>query len=225
MAGVRLAFVLIGLATTSPAPQVDLGCLNGSGAPDSSVNCQPSLTSPDPNSLISESSVQAIISGLELNSTSVRFRGCPGHKFETQGRQSDDKIVYYIYYNSDLNYADPTNIAPIAHELGHVFQSKSLGSFDGLKSEPREAVELGADYLAGYAFKNFLYTTAPSNLQQSLDLVGSFQNSQDPHGFPAQRTSAFRQGFIRTTRVKEDVQTAYSNFLRANLYSLLQGTS
>ena len=60
---------------------------------------------------------------------------------------------FTIYYPTGDQITQGSYIAPLLHEMGHVFQLKQAGSYQKLKDpgNSKERIELGADFIAGLA--------------------------------------------------------------------------
>jgi hypothetical protein len=86
---------------------------------------------------------------LDLNAEHVRFIGCSAALFMTDPGE-DDPTVYYPA--TDEKRVNPQLVAPLIHELGHVYQLKRWGSAAKVREASRdskERIELGADFIAG----------------------------------------------------------------------------
>ncbi|MFO1219648.1 MAG: hypothetical protein U1E89_14875 [Burkholderiaceae bacterium] len=113
-------------------------------------------------------------------------------------------------------------LAPIVHELAHVMQMRIAGGLAALRASGLDSrqIELGADFLAGFVFSEALRHVDIDEFQNNLSLIGSYyERTDEAHGTPAQRVSAFRIGAVRAPPYHEfDVQTA-SRYFGANDYT------
>lgn len=137
--------------------------------------------------------IQAVMALFGIPPSLVEFKSCPGARFAAMpdGKRKNHFIVQYPA-DSRSNY-----IAPISHELGHVFQMRIAGSLEALDSRANSLkIELGADFLAGLAFNKKLSKLNNLEFEANLKLIGSYEQKADNHGNPDQRTQAFRIGKV-----------------------------
>jgi hypothetical protein len=185
----------------------------------------------DPLSVASNVLLQKTVDGLELTAVVIEFYGCTKATFKTgvgRGR-GPRRSVYKIYYPvgagaKDLDFEN--YLAPIVHEIGHIYQSEKAGSFGDLKLKYcTEQIELGADFLAGFAFANVIKVNDLSSFQQSLQLLGDYADgAANSHARPPDRTAAFRMGyFVRFKSGVTDVDLAYQHFLHADFFIAATG--
>lgn len=138
--------------------------------------------------------IQAVMALFGIPQSLVAFKSCPGGRFAVM---PDSALSGYfvVQYPAD---AHANYVAPVTHELGHVFQIRIAGSLEALDSKVNSRkIELGADFLAGMAFNQKLSHLSNLEFETHLKLLGSYERKVDDHGNPDQRTQAFRIGFIR----------------------------
>ncbi len=143
----------------------------------------------------------------------VSFIGCSAAPFVTfpgHGLSSSKPTIYYPT-GGELSLDD--YIAPLLHELGHVFQLKHAGSYEKLMTaldNSIERVELGADFIAGFGASHL--GLEPRAFLINLSLFGSYNNQDsDNHGRPEDRTAAFREGYFYSNK-HATVADSYSDF-------------
>ncbi|UED34239.1 hypothetical protein [Rhizobium ruizarguesonis] len=215
----RVALILLGLSFTSVANSSDIdGYLyaDGQNRNNSDQKC------PDDSLDIASSDyVRKAIDFLSLNDVLITFVGCPEAAFKTGGGFKDrvtKKKKFLIQYPTTVsgeNLRSEEYIAPIVHEIGHVYQIKAAGSPGELKQGScSERIELGADFLAGFVFANGLGVANKKDFQESLRLLGDY--SDDPawsHSIPEDRTAAFRSGYYMVQKRKiHQLDDAYTIF-------------
>jgi len=173
------------------APQAEQGCLyaNGDGI-DATEGC-----AKDPLQLASLMALQRARVALSLQETEIRLIGCKMGSFKTSQGSHPTKRSYLIYYPI-LDGPVAAYVAPLTHELSHVFQMERAGGLGKFIADYPDSKrrELGADFLTGVVFKNASFQ-ANQDFQTNLDLIGKFREMRkNAHGTPAQRASAFRIG-------------------------------
>jgi hypothetical protein len=135
---------------------------------------------------------------LALLSDEIEFIGCAGASFKTFPVKTEPSFKFRIFYRASNNLKSQEYLAPILHEIGHVYQLRQAGSIQSLLQSldnSAERIELGADFLAGFAAHKLGINVALA--QRSLFLVGSYRSDvRDSHGRPEDRTSAFRYGYF-----------------------------
>jgi hypothetical protein len=174
----------------------------------------------DPLRMESSEHVKGAIRFLSLDDVIITFVGCPEAKFKTGGgfkvRATKKKkfLIQYPTIVSGKRLGADEYIAPIVHEIGHVYQIKLAGSLGELKSGPcSERIELGADFLAGFVFSNGLGLADKKAFQESLLLLGDYSDDPTSHGQPADRTSSFRSGYFMAKKRKiRHLDDAYTIF-------------
>lgn len=169
--------------------------------------------SSDPLLLARVDSVRGAIAQLRLDGSRVIFTGCRKAPFMTTvrpGIRAAD-LRYVIYYPLGLK-ADEY-VAPIAHELAHVFQIESAGGFDALKRSLSSArIELGADFVVGLVASRSGIISRPM-FQHSVHLIGRYrEEAAQAHGSPEQRVSAFRFGYFLATGRESSIETSHQFF-------------
>lgn len=150
---------------------------------------------------------------LDINPREVRFIGCAAAPFVTFPAFGLSNSAPTIYYPTGVQLAQGDYLAPLLHELGHVFQLKQAGSYEKLKSTAggsTERIELGADFLAGAAAGRL--GLEPKSFLLNLSLVTDYNNG-DPnyYGRPEDRAAAFRYGFFDPEK-QRPFADAYADF-------------
>ena len=144
--------------------------------------------------------VLAVMQTFNIPTNVVVFQACPGGRFSVMPDSTDSKRFLVRYPST----ARGNYLAPIVHELAHVVQMRNAGGLDALN--PREnsrRIELGADFLAGLAFKESLKHLNGVDFETNLQLAGSYNVEINDHGLPEHRTQAFRRGWIRKAPFQE----------------------
>jgi hypothetical protein len=165
--------------------------------------------------------VRAAIRGLGIGDMDVRFIGCAGIGFKISGGHKDlltKRRQFALYYPTQkigktLNSKE--YIAPVVHELSHVYQIERAGGQAKLRDNfCKERIELGADFITGFLFYSTLRIDAAANFQESLHLLGDYADgAHDSHARPTDRTGAFRSGYYMTAKRQiSDLGEAYSIF-------------
>lgn len=145
--------------------------------------------------------VQALISAMSLDDVDIVFLECTRFGFSANSSRSGGKFRGIITYPSQPKGSINPQVAPLAHELGHIVQLKQAGGLAKLKQLlPSVERELGADFLAGYALRRMLTNQNVTDFSTSRDLPGQYATSTDDHGAPLLRTNAFRRGFYYSDR-------------------------
>jgi hypothetical protein len=212
----KISFLPLNVASTAVALLALILSGLPSGADDINPNLQNHAQSrtcdpKDPLHIKTEPMVRNMMDTLGLNAAEIEFLQCPGSPFFTSGSlDSSHNLVFRITYPDGLEKSQ--YLAPITHELGHVYQLSHAGSLAALRKQMHDSmlrIELGADFLAGVAFKRNLPASDLILLEQNLMLTGDFTGTN--YGSPAQRTSAFRMGYF--SRIGEkSVDDASGNF-------------
>lgn len=205
------------VSADSPLPD----CLHASPpSPGSTDQCEP-----DPKGLSNSAMIEAAEATLGLAPTDLEFTGCRNALFQTTVARTIPglalKVTYPILPGVDL----PEYVAPIVHELCHVYQLKQAGGFSRLEEQLNpyfERAELGADFLTGVVLRGLSLPT--STFELSKYVSGSYKrNLSAPHGVPHERTSAFRLGYFFDRRVT-DLGTKY-RFFQDDLFATLRPSS
>ena len=147
----------------------------------------------DPLSLAQERNIQEVISAFGLTTVHIKFKGCEFAEFATGPTAATQTFV--ITYPLIENRSEATYLAPITHELAHVFQIVNAGSYASLRQISIKRIELGADFLTGVIFANFLKNVDINKFQHNLNLIGLYNDiPETAHGTPEERIGAFRRG-------------------------------
>lgn len=150
---------------------------------------------------------------LRISPKQVRFIGCGEAPFVTFPALGLSNSQFTIYYPTGAQLKHDDYLAPLLHELGHVFQMKEAGGYAKLKdsvSDSIERIELGADFIAGFGADRL--GLEPSSFLLNLSLVGSYNNRDlDNHGRPEDRAAAFRQGYFYKDK-QTTIVTSYADF-------------
>jgi len=143
----------------------------------------------------------------------IRFIGCAAAPFDTFPPLGLSKSQFTVYYPTAVQLTHDEYVAPLLHEMGHVFQLKQAGSYAKLKAsldDATERIELGADFMAGIGADRL--GLEPKAFLLNLSLVGSYNNRDfDYHGRPEDRASAFRNGYFYQDK-QATVADSYSDF-------------
>jgi hypothetical protein len=146
----------------------------------------------------------------ELSPKEIGFVGCDIAPFSARIDRSEPELHFEILYNSTLDRGAST--IAILHELGHVYQLKQVGSHAGLMlaaHQDLERVELGADYLSGFAIGRL--HMSEKDFDVGLALVGSYAIQSSPHGLPHERSSSFNYG-VTDGKTGDSVTSLYVHF-------------
>ena len=131
--------------------------------------------------------------GLDIDIETIRFQTCNSPSFNTAMVGS----AVTVNYPTAMPFGKI--VGALTHELGHVYQLRRAGSTANLLGElgnSRERIELGADFLAGFVFRNFVSGATRADFQTSVALVGDYDDAAGPgHGTPEERVAAFRTGY------------------------------
>jgi hypothetical protein len=146
---------------------------------------------------------------LGLSSKEIGFIGCDIAPYYARVDRSEPALHFEIVYNS----ADARSSSTIAllHELGHAYQLKQAGSYEGLLSSANqklERIELGADYLAGLMVGRLHMSEKDLD---GLALVGSYAVHSGPHGLPHERSESFNYG-VTAGKTSESIASLYDGF-------------
>lgn len=218
-----LASLLVTLRHGSSAATIrhDDNCLFAVTEGNDAVPVVPCAES-DPLKLASHPDIRKAMDVLGLPPHIVRFQGCEKMRFSVMQEQAKDgSRRYLIRYPSNVGEAV---IAPMTHELAHVFQSEMAGGLIAARKlfASSKRIELGADFLAGIVFAQALPHLPYKQFQHNIELTGLYvEPNHIAHGTPSDRTTAFRRGaFFKFDGFVKDVRTANTHF-RENLYGEL----
>jgi hypothetical protein len=171
-------------------------CLNLSPSPNQFNPTDHPDCSKDPLDLSNDKAVRNGEALLDITPQEIRFIGCepaPFVTFPAVGLNSK----FTIYYPTGIQLAHDKYVAPLLHEMGHVFQLKQAGSYKKLKAsldDSIERIELGADFIAGLGANRL--DLEPNTFLINLNLVGGYSKGAQDHGRPEDRAAAFRNGYF-----------------------------
>jgi hypothetical protein len=168
----------------------------------------------DPLRLADQAFISSVIGQLGLAGAQINFVGCRQTTFATA---MTSQHVYRITYPSALSISLSSYLAPITHELGHVFQIEGAGSIHAVRerlNNSSERIELGADFLAGIEYRRNMSVENRGEFERNFQLLGNYGSGG--HGSPEDRIAAFRKGFYYTLGVGGIV--AASNDFQFNGY-------
>ena len=205
------AFTLCAAATAALSQEVCFALDTDPGPTLEREGCQR-----DPLRLEHLPEVENAVAGLAIPAARIALWGCRKTKFETAAPVSASSSTgqYKIYYPL-LERPTHDYVAPIIHELGHVYQLQSVGSPHALLQKySRLQIELGADYLTGVVARHYLSGIKPEIFQGNLEIVGLYRElAVEAHGTPNQRNEAFRRGFfLRQTDFQDSIVRAYQEY-------------
>jgi hypothetical protein len=159
---------------------------------------------------------------LSISPSEVRFIGCNDAPFRTYPPSANGKTLFKVYYPTGITLSHNGYLAPLLHELGHVYQLKQAGSYAKLEASPNgsiERVELGADFLAGIVGSRL--GLEPKSFLVNLSLVGSYRGGDTlSHGRPEDRAAAFRYGYFYQES-QASINSSYSDF-QDNLFAQIK---
>lgn len=208
-----IAFATAGVVATATAQQATEDFLFSQNGPMG----KPTGCSDDPLRLAANASIMNAIEQLGLSNARIALLGCTATEFQTSappGIDDDDALSFRIYYPVTTALKQADYIAPLIHELGHVFQISQAGSMTALKKVESRRIELGADFIAGFVFGK----SGEMKLAQfhaSTKLIGKYREKSNEHGTPEQRGYAFRFGvFFEKNYGGMNVEAANAMFQR-----------
>ncbi len=150
---------------------------------------------------------------LGISAEEIQFFGCPPAPFLTVPALGLSNQKFSIFYPTSVQLTHNGYVAPLLHEMGHVFQLKGAGSLAELKAShdsSLERIELGADFIAGYAANRL--GLEPSAFLVNLSLITSYNSRDfDYHGRPEDRAAAFRSGYFYLDK-QATLPDAYTDF-------------
>jgi len=196
---------------------VSTGCLYATSVNNNLVS---PCTGSDPKGIARDPDVRRVIHFLGLDSVDIVFEGCAGAPYRTTPASGTATDKFIIRYPSNVRNG---HVAPIAHELAHVYQIRQAAGLNGLTARlESRRIELGADFLVGLAFSQALSGVEAAEFQHNMSLLGLFYElDAGAHGTPAQRTAAFRTGvYFKFNEFDSNVRRV-SDYFQANLYGPL----
>jgi hypothetical protein len=148
----------------------------------------------DPLSFASDKSIVAAEESLALDRRDIVWFGCQHGGFSV--RQEGESTRYKIEYPVGEGGGHDLFLAPAVHELAHIFQMRIAGGQDELlKQFTSMRIELGADFLTGVIYENYLKQETAIDFQGNLQVMGVYLERENiAHGSPEQRVGAFRFG-------------------------------
>lgn len=165
--------------------------------------------------LAQSSRVLGAIEALKLPSGRIKFEGCLEASFSAAAIGPDAARMTYVVYYPDTDASVEQLLAPVLHELGHVFQIHAAGSAASLRSRyPLKQIELGADFLSGVISGSYLDGVSSNSFADSMQLLGRYwAYSEESHGSPRERAKAYRNGyFLKKAEFESEVVKAYEIF-------------
>jgi hypothetical protein len=212
-----LMFILLPcLAQTNAGRSNPPDCLQAGGAVEPSISSTPPTCDRDRLRVSEDAAVRATEKLFHLSSAEIVFIGCEtASDFSTDVVRTSSSSHFVIVYPMSVSKSSDY-VAPMLHELGHVYQLKRVGDKEQLL-QMLERTELGADFLAGLAARKVGLN--PGVFEISLRLVGSYRSSpRVSHGRPEDRSSAFRYGYNEPAG---PLDSQYDDF-QDNLFSQLK---
>ena len=168
----------------------------------------------DPLNIAGDPDIRKVMKAFGVEPWKVRFKGCKNIRFSVK----EDRMhargsrKYLITYPNEV---EQSYVALITHELAHVLQMEMAGGYRILRDTfITKRIELGADYLTGIIYSNYLKKNDINQFQHHLSLMGQYlELDEDAHGNPSQRSGAFRFGlFFDFNTVDRDIRKASENF-------------
>lgn len=159
-----------------------------------------------------------------LDEIPIVFLQCSYPVFETLGKGAQPgRRSYTIRYSMHHAKDKRDLLAPLIHELAHVYQSQQLHSYTELRRQPILPNELSADFLAGIVFSKMKDKFDLSLFQQNLILSARYiEHSEEAHGTPVQRISSFRMGiFLQPRALGDNLALADQEFRQNRLAFIL----
>lgn len=150
---------------------------------------------------------------LDITPQEITFIGCDDAPFVTFPALGLAHSKFTIYYPTGVQLSHEGYLAPLLHEMGHVFQLKQSGSPAKLRAsldDSIERIEMGADFIAGFGAMRL--GLEPNAFLINLALVGSYDShDQNSHGRPEDRAAAFRNGYFYQEKLST-LTDAYADF-------------
>lgn len=149
---------------------------------------------------------------LKIRQQVIRFRGCGEMPFAVKEEMSSFDIIY------PTGKAKSDYIAPLYHELAHVYQIVRFGGRERALEVhgSLKTLELCSDLVAGYLIAR-AGKFQPQDFQQNVILRGNYKGfDQNFHGTPGERVNAFRYGYY-TSGTSADLNTQYDLALNRKL--------
>lgn len=199
-AGLAVVMNAMFFSTGAAATELPSDCLNASDA--MSARRDRTSCTEDVRKYAASSEVGAVIRALDLENIPIRFLACRDYGFSASSSRANGIFRATVTYPvQGSNGIERAQIAPLAHELGHVVQLLQADGVAKLKALlPSVEREVGADFLAGYALRRMLIGQNVTDFASSRDLPGQYIVTADDHGEPLLRTNAFRRGFYLIDR-------------------------
>jgi hypothetical protein len=150
--------------------------------------------------LANQATTKHAIEAYGVSSLIIKFVGCDSVDFQTEQLDDDGTTnEYHIYYPVLKDRLPAAYTAPLIHELAHVYQLESAGSYQNLIDQLKiKRIELGADFLTGVIFKLLGSEVDLDEFQHNVNVGGKYYESDaDAHGTPEQRMAAFRYGYTQ----------------------------
>lgn len=213
-AALMLLSVIVGFAATNASQDNAVpDCLNSDDTGGNFLRAAHPECKDDILRLSRDIEVQNIEKMLGIAADEITFIGCAPAPFQTKMVRTEPPFHFQILYHIGTDLKSRDFVAPIFHELGHVYQLRKSGSKNKLLQSVGgsvDRVELGADFLAGLAAHRLKMN--PGDFETSLFLMGSYDSQRsDSHGRPEDRSAAFRYGYYSpSTNSFED--SLYADF-------------
>lgn len=194
------------------------GCLYAVTVGSDDVPVQPCLAE-DPLSLATDQSIEVIVKAFRLSDLNIQFNGCNSIGFSASHYLPLGKSIeqYVITYPTD---SVDSYVGPLIHELAHLLQMKSTGGISNLRASMNSIrIELGADFLTGLAFANYLSELHINNFHHSTNLYGLYEELDiNAHGSPSQRSAAFLYGVNFDFKLVDKDPILASQYFQDELY-------
>lgn len=227
----RRSRLTVWLATFSALIALEVSGMPASApSKDGKAEDKECVSGEDPEKLAKDPDIAKAIRAFGLEKENIYFAGCVGGIFKTEdvspiSSVHEYKISYPLYVEKmaegNAERKMSSYVAPITHELAHVFQIRNAGSMRALKDQRKIIdIELSADFLSGLAFSETQNIKNINYYQQNLALVGLYNESLlDAHGTWSQRVAAFRYGVF--LKDKHNTHQAESSFRSQFLEEIL----
>lgn len=183
-------------------------------------------SSGDKRELLMQKEIKRTIEALSISGVTVKLVACEVASFSTMQKGVDRANRYYIINYPIMPDKSVTDlVAPIMHELAHVYQMNAEGSFAELmKRYSSKHIELEADFIVGLIYSFLEEKPAINEFQNNIHLLGRYKElSTNAHGTPTQRLAAFRNGvFYQTNELNNDIRKARKNFREIRFLQILE---